>query len=75
MSRMRTGTSTRASPSYSKSGHDTLPRVVRTLDDENLPFSGLRLARATLDDVFFKATGHRIEPGDQAGQQAQGGPA
>ncbi len=60
---------------YSKSGHDTLPRVVRTLDDENLPFSGLRLARATLDDVFFKATGHRIEPGDAAAQPTQGGPA
>ena len=49
---------------YTKSGHDTLPRVVRTLDDEALRFSNLRLARATLDDVFFKATGHRIEPGD-----------
>ena len=64
---------------YSKSGHDTLPRVVRTLDEEGLPFSNLRLSRATLDDVFFKATGHRIEPGDQAGQstaqQPQGGPA
>ena len=60
---------------YSKSGHDTLPRVVRTLDEASLPFSNLRLARATLDDVFFKATGHRIEPGDQAGQPTPGGPA
>ncbi len=66
---------------YTRSGHDTLPLVVRTLDDHELPFSNLRLARATLDDVFFKATGHRIEPGDQAGQPAQpgqpaqGGPA
>ncbi len=57
---------------YTKSGHDTLPRVVRSLDDEGLPFSGLRLARATLDDVFFKATGHRIEPGEQAGQPTPG---
>ncbi len=57
---------------YTKSGHDTLPLVVRSLDDEGLPFSGLRLARATLDDVFFKATGHRIEPGEQAGQPAPG---
>ena len=66
---------------YTRSGHDTLPLVVRTLDDHDLVFSNLRLARATLDDVFFKATGHRIEPGDQAGQSAQtgqpaqGGPA
>lgn len=57
---------------YSKSGHDTLPRVVRTLDDEGLPFSNLRLARATLDDVFFKATGHRIEPGEQTAQPTPG---
>ena len=57
---------------YTKSGHDTLPRVVRSLDEEGLPFSGLRLARATLDDVFFKATGHRIEPGEQAGQPTPG---
>lgn len=64
---------------YTKSGHETLPLVVRALDDDSLPFSGLRLARATLDDVFFKATGHRIEPGDQAqpGQSGQptGAPA
>ncbi len=59
---------------YTKSGNDTLPLVVRRLDDEDLPFSNLRLARATLDDVFFKATGHRIEPGDQ-GAPAPGGPA
>ncbi len=57
---------------YSKSGHETLPLVVRTLDDAQLPFSNLRLARATLDDVFFKATGHRIEPGDQAAPAAEG---
>ena len=60
---------------YSKSGHETLPLVVRTLDDAQLPFSNLRLARATLDDVFFKATGHRIEPGDQAAPAAAEGAA
>ena len=54
---------------YTKSGHDTLARVVRSLDEEDLSFSNLRLARATLDDVFFKATGHRIEPGEQAGER------
>ncbi len=60
---------------YCKSGHETLPLVVRTLDDERLPFSNLRLARATLDDVFFKATGHRIEPGDLTPQPALDGAA
>ena len=58
---------------YTKSGHETLPLVVRRLDDEALEFSNLRLARATLDDVFFKATGHRIEPGDQVAQPAEAG--
>ena len=57
---------------YTRSGHETLPLVVRKLDDEELPFSNLRLSRATLDDVFFKATGHRIDPGDQTAQQPQG---
>ena len=57
---------------YTKSGHETLPLVVRKLDDQELPFSNLRLSRATLDDVFFKATGHRIDPGDQSAQQPQG---
>ncbi len=56
---------------YTKSGHETLPLVVRKLDDQELPFSNLRLSRATLDDVFFKATGHRIDPGDQTAQQPQ----
>jgi ABC-2 type transport system ATP-binding protein len=60
---------------YTKSGHETLPLVVRKLDDEELPFSNLRLARATLDDVFFKATGHRIEPGEQSGQSQPAQPA
>ncbi len=58
---------------YTKNGHETLARVVRSLDDESLPFSNLRLARATLDDVFFRATGHRIEPGDPAQSGPPGG--
>ncbi len=57
---------------YTKSGHETLALVVRTLDEEQLPFSNLRLARATLDDVFFRATGHRIEPGDASAGGAAG---
>ena len=51
---------------YTKSGNETLPLVVRSLDEASLTFRDLRLNRATLDDVFFKATGHRIEPGDQS---------
>ena len=57
---------------YTRSGHETLPLVVRSLDDKELSFNNLRLARATLDDVFFKATGHRIEPGDQMASTADG---
>ena len=48
---------------YTRKGNETLPLVVRALDDQSLSFDNLRLARATLDDVFFKATGHRIDPG------------
>ena len=55
---------------YTKNGHETLARVVRTLDDASLPFSNLRLARATLDDVFFRATGHRIETDESGGAPA-----
>ena len=57
---------------YTRSGHETLPLVVRSLDDKKLPFSNLRLSRATLDDVFFKATGHRIDPGDQSAPPTPG---
>lgn len=47
---------------YTKSGTAVFPTVVRALDDANLSFNNLRLANATLDDVFLQATGYRMEP-------------
>lgn len=47
---------------YTKQGNAALPNIVRALDEVGLAFDNLQLARATLDDVFFKATGHRLEP-------------
>ena len=57
---------------YTKSGTAVFPTVVRALDNAGLPFDNLRLAHATLDDVFFQATGHRMEP-PSAGDTSEGG--
>ena len=50
---------------YTHEGNDALPDVVRALDDAGHQFDNLSLARATLDDVFFKATGHRMDPSEE----------
>ena len=57
---------------YTKSGTAVFPTVVRALDNAGLPFDNLRLAHATLDDVFFQATGHRMEP-PSAADASEGG--
>ncbi len=57
---------------YTKSGTAVFPTVVRALDNAGLAFDNLRLAHATLDDVFFQATGHRMEPPSTA-DGAEGG--
>ena len=57
---------------YTKSGTAVFPTVVRALDNAGLAFDNLRLAHATLDDVFFQATGHRMEP-PSAADGAEGG--
>ena len=47
---------------YTKNGTAVFPTVVRALDEAGLSFNNLRLANATLDDVFLQATGYRMEP-------------
>ena len=47
---------------YTHEGNAVLPDVVRALDEAGHEFDNLSLSRATLDDVFFKATGHRMDP-------------
>ncbi len=56
---------------YTHEGNDALPDVVRALDDAGHQFDNLSLARATLDDVFFKATGHRMDPIEEAAEPAE----
>ncbi len=60
---------------YTKSGTTVFPTVVRALDDAGLPFNNLRLANATLDDVFLQATGSRMEPPSAAEGGGEGGGA
>ena len=47
---------------YTHEGNAVLPDVVRALDEGGYAFDNISLARATLDDVFFRATGHRLDP-------------
>lgn len=56
---------------YTHEGNDALPDVVRALDDAGHQFDNLSLARATLDDVFFKATGHRMDPSEEPSEPAE----
>lgn len=56
---------------YTKSGTAVFPTVVRALDEASLTFNNLRLANATLDDVFLQATGYRMEP-PSAAEGAEG---
>ncbi len=56
---------------YTKSGTAVFPTVVRALDEAGLTFNNLRLANATLDDVFLQATGYRMEP-PSAAEGAEG---
>jgi ABC-2 type transport system ATP-binding protein len=43
-----------------RSLHETLPRVVETLNRCEAPLTGLRTREATLEDVFIKLTGRRL---------------
>jgi len=65
---------------YLKNGASAVANVVLALDDAGLTVSELRLAQATLDDVFLQATGHHLEvdkkeANGKAGAMAAGGAA
>jgi ABC-2 type transport system ATP-binding protein len=53
-----------------------LPELVRTLDDAGVALDGLSISEPTLDDVFLRATGHRMALGQEAveGESAEGTP-
>jgi ABC-2 type transport system ATP-binding protein len=49
---------------YVDNGAEAVPEVVRLLDRANVSANAISVARPTLDDVFLKATGRRLE-GDE----------
>jgi ABC-2 type transport system ATP-binding protein len=59
---------------YIKNGASAVPSVVLVLADAGLTVTELRLAQATLDDVFLRATGHHLEV-DKRETAAAGGAA
>jgi ABC-2 type transport system ATP-binding protein len=54
---------------YVEDGPGSIAEVVRRLEREQIPTGPISVARPTLDDVFLKATGRRLE-GEEASQQA-----
>ncbi len=53
---------------YVKNGAAAVPRFVRAFDEAGLELAEISLRRPTLDDVFLRATGHRLEGADAAPQ-------
>jgi ABC-2 type transport system ATP-binding protein len=45
---------------YFTAAADKLPGLIRALDEAQIPLEALSLSQPTLDDVFLKATGHRL---------------
>lgn len=61
---------------YLKNGASAVANIVLALNAAGLTVSELRLAQATLDDVFLLATGHHLEVNKkEAAAQAAGGAA
>ena len=53
---------------YVENGAERIPEVVRLLDKADVTANALSVARPTLDDVFLKATGRRLE-GDETTEE------
>ena len=53
---------------YVEDGASSIAEVVRRLDRENLRVGAISVSRPTLDDVFLKATGRRLEGQEQTGE-------
>jgi ABC-2 type transport system ATP-binding protein len=54
---------------YVDNGAESIPELVRVLDRAKVVASAISVARPTLDDVFLKATGRRLE-GDETTEEA-----
>jgi ABC-2 type transport system ATP-binding protein len=56
---------------YVEDGASSIPEVVRRLERERIRAGAISVARPSLDDVFLKATGRRLE-GQDPNQQTMG---
>jgi ABC-2 type transport system ATP-binding protein len=54
---------------YVDNGAEALPEVVRLLDKAKVSANEISIARPSLDDVFLKATGRRLE-GDETTEES-----
>ncbi|HWL37060.1 MAG TPA: ATP-binding cassette domain-containing protein [Frankiaceae bacterium] len=54
---------------YVENGAESIPALVRLLDKAGVTANAISVARPTLDDVFLKATGRRLE-GDETTEEA-----
>jgi ABC-2 type transport system ATP-binding protein len=54
---------------YLEDGPGSIAEIVRRLDGERIRVGAISVARPSLDDVFLKATGRRLE-GQEEGQEA-----
>jgi ABC-2 type transport system ATP-binding protein len=59
---------------YVEDGPGSIAEVVRRLERERIPTGPISVARPTLDDVFLKATGRRLEGEDATQQPAEAKP-
>ena len=59
---------------YVEDGASSIAEIVRRLDRDQIQVGGISVSRPSLDDVFLKATGRRLE-GAQGRGRAGGGPS
>jgi ABC-2 type transport system ATP-binding protein len=59
---------------YVENGASSIAEIVRRLDREQLQVGAISVARPSLDDVFLKATGRRLEGQDQSHGENAGTP-
>jgi ABC-2 type transport system ATP-binding protein len=59
---------------YVEDGAGSIAEIVRRLEREQIPTGAISVARPTLDDVFLKATGRRLEGQDATQQSAEAKP-
>jgi ABC-2 type transport system ATP-binding protein len=57
---------------YVRDGAGAVPEIVRRLDREAITVGAISVARPTLDDVFLRATGRRLE-GNAAAETGEAG--